>query len=1251
MALAAVIAMTAIVGTAQADVFTNIPEAATYQLVYDLNIPSSAAFNYNAIPYSVDNSASITEPFGRVAYYMELQKPSGPLEYVWASMDAFTTDASKLGVPSRGPNGSFTDASGKFQQIVSNMNVASNVPSIVTGKGIDTGNIEFWSSNYSNVASGTVPGGSSSTFDFDDIHKPESNYGSMQIHNYGEQQTLMAYNSWGSGSGEMGIGNQPTDNPDWTFSGNNSSYSVKRLQVLVENPAISALPDSGDYTLVYKLPIPNTGGFNSASIPYSVDNSDSLVNPIDRVAYCLELQDAGGNTQYATVSMDPFTPNPKKLGVPKAGTGAFFQQNVTNMDVVSNVPGVVNTTGTDTGNIEFWPSNYGTARAAASPPNADGATYDFGDSGGNTGAGHACMQIHNSDTDGAGPGTAGQTVIAYNHWGPTGGTASVGIGNQPSGHPDWTFSYNAGDYTVKNLYVLARENTDGVYQNVPEAADFKTIYSLNIPDSANYLSTQPNYTIDTHNTVTQPIDRVAYYMELQKPDGQLEYAYVSMDAFTQNTGKLGIPTVASGALFQQFVSNMNVVSNVPGVATGTGLATGNIEMWPGNYGTTNSLPVPNASGSTHDFGDYPYSGTYGSLQIHNHDTDGTGPGTTGQTVIAYNRWGGSSGTSDVGIGPNTTGSGTPDYTFSGTADDYRVKNIHVLVHEDPVPGVYRNVPEAADYSLVYAFKDIPTNSSGWATNPVPYAVDNSATTGTYDRVAYYLELAKPDGDLEYVYVSCDPFTFDASKLGVPSAGTKFQQLLSHVNIASNASAITTGTDLRGNIEFWPTDYGRENTSGAGIGIPGASDGVYDFGDNPRTTGSHGSMQIHNFDAAQTLFAYNAWGSARTSTLGIGTNTTGTGDPDWTFNYNAGDYRIKNMYVLAREADAALVLNNPTGRRVFQRDDTNHADILVDGAYAGDVTRIEARAVPMAGYSGTATPWQLIDGAPSGGAFSDTLSLLPGWYDIEVRAYNGTTLVAQNNVEKIGVGEVFVTCGQSNSANSGSGQLIPADDRVNATHPYYGIWQFAADPQPLATGSGGSPWPALGDALIAELDMPVGLISVGWGGTRVGQWQPGGTLYPRLEEALTYLGPEGCRAVLWHQGESDASAGTTATDYAALLEALIAESRTDAGWDVPWGIALASYRPGVGGDPDIIDGQWMVINGDELVFAGAMTDDMIVPYRDGSTYGGIHFNTTGLTEHGLRWYTAVRPYVVPEPATLSLLAFGVLGLAARRKRRR
>jgi sialate O-acetylesterase len=144
--------------------------------------------------------------------------------------------------------------------------------------------------------------------------------------------------------------------------------------------------------------------------------------------------------------MDAFTDALGKIGVPTAQSGAHFQQNVANMNVYSNVKGVVNGTGLAGGNIEFWPNNYGPGNGA-NVPNASGQVWDFGDEPAGTADGYGSMQVHNHD--------AKQTVFAVNHW-KEGNRADVGIGNQPTGNPDWTFAANAGSYQTKRLRVLVR---------------------------------------------------------------------------------------------------------------------------------------------------------------------------------------------------------------------------------------------------------------------------------------------------------------------------------------------------------------------------------------------------------------------------------------------------------------------------------------------------------------------------------------------------------------------------------------------------------------------------------------------------------------------------------------------------------------------------------------------------------------------------------------------------------------------------
>jgi len=202
------------------------------------------------------------------------------------------------------------------------------------------------------------------------------------------------------------------------------------------------VPDAKSYQVVYDLSLTSLG----SSIQYDVDNHSNIHQPFDRIGYFVELQDANWNTKDIFVSMDAFTGDAGKIGVPVFGSGAFFQQNVTNMDVYSNVKGIVTGSGLSGGNIEFWPNNYAQQNSAG-VPNASNDAYDFGDQPTDPPNGYGSMQVHNH--------AARQTLFALNHWS-EGARADVGIGNQPKDNPDWTFAANAGSYRAVRVCVLVR---------------------------------------------------------------------------------------------------------------------------------------------------------------------------------------------------------------------------------------------------------------------------------------------------------------------------------------------------------------------------------------------------------------------------------------------------------------------------------------------------------------------------------------------------------------------------------------------------------------------------------------------------------------------------------------------------------------------------------------------------------------------------------------------------------------------------
>jgi sialate O-acetylesterase len=217
-------------------------------------------------------------------------------------------------------------------------------------------------------------------------------------------------------------------------------------------------------------------------------------------------------------------------------------------------------------------------------------------------------------------------------------------------------AFRAGEVPKRDYLVIS----------VPEAKDYQLVYSLDLSKAGPEIK----YDVDNHTAITGPFSRVAYFLELSGADGKTKWAYVSMDAFTDDITKIGVPTVASKAEFQRKVTNLNVLSNVEGIVTGQGIATGNIEFWPNNYSIGNALAIPGAMADNYDFGDQisgPADG-YGSMQVHNYGAK--------QTIFAFNNWK-SGNSADLGIG-NGTGKSL-DWTFSGNSGTYTLRNLRVLV--------------------------------------------------------------------------------------------------------------------------------------------------------------------------------------------------------------------------------------------------------------------------------------------------------------------------------------------------------------------------------------------------------------------------------------------------------------------------------------------------------------------------------------------------------------------------------------------
>ena len=365
------------------------------------------------------------------------------------------------------------------------------------------------------------------------------------------------------------------------------------------------------------------------------------------------------------------------------------------------------------------------------------------------------------------------------------------------------------------------------------------------------------------------------------------------------------------------------------------------------------------------------------------------------------------------------------------------------------------------------------------------------------------------------------------------------------------------------------------------------------------------------------------GVATFSALSI--DVYGTG---YTLSATSGSLTPATSAAFNITSTATVALSKPTTRQVVQRGAANTGSIPIAGTYAGSPTRIEARALVMAatGNSGSDTAWMAITPSPTGGTFSGSLGPVSagGWYQIEVRSVTAGAPGVTSSVQRVGVGDIYLTAGQSNSANYGTPAAVCADDRVSSYNYSDGSWAKAADPMPGPDGPGGSVWTRLGDLLAARDNLPVAFACMGQGSSEVSQWVPGtgGYYASHITVAVQAFPANGFRAFLWHQGESDAIANSSPAVYQTRLNSVISQSRVDAGWSVPWYISEASFHPAtsLSQEEPVVAGQRRVIEGDVLVFPGPVTDDFHLNGKVETTgWGyGVHFNAAGLADFAAQW---------------------------------
>jgi hypothetical protein len=355
-----------------------------------------------------------------------------------------------------------------------------------------------------------------------------------------------------------------------------------------------------------------------------------------------------------------------------------------------------------------------------------------------------------------------------------------------------------------------------------------------------------------------------------------------------------------------------------------------------------------------------------------------------------------------------------------------------------------------------------------------------------------------------------------------------------------------------------------------------------------------------------------------------------------------------------QSSPPLTISSPLQYQVFQRSSRLHGAILIRGA-APAATRVEARVEGASIAGPLPGKWQGIALDRATNEFSAQLPVTAGgFYRVEIKATESVGQPTVVTVPNVGVGEVFVISGQSNSTNYGE---VPQTTKTGMVTSFNGTeWSVANDPQPGTQDNShkGSFIPSFGDVLYRRYHVPIGIASVGHGSTSVRQWlladtpihvmptmtrfvrtRPDGilvsdgTLFAGMMLRIHQIGTHGFRALLWHQGESDSHQSPEhdidAATYRSMMITLIQASRKEAGWDFPWFVAQATYHtPDDPSCPPIRDAQRSLWQPD-LALEGPDTDTLTAAYRQNNGKG-THFNDAGLKAHGLLWADKVSQYL-------------------------
>lgn len=237
-------------------------------------------------------------------------------------------------------------------------------------------------------------------------------------------------------------------------------------------------------------------------------------------------------------------------------------------------------------------------------------------------------------------------------------------------------------------------------------------------------------------------------------------------------------------------------------------------------------------------------------------------------------------------------------------------------------------------------------------------------------------------------------------------------------------------------------------------------------------------------------------------------------------------------------------------QTFQRTGTN-GSFVVSGNVGTGTHDIQAR------FNGAA--WTTIASSASGTYSATLTNQIQGQGWLEVRWADKPW--QEVGVNYVGIGDLFLVAGQSNAGGRGTNpQSYSSGNGIKATlfgNDY--LWHDLTDPTDNRTNqvdivsrdSGmGSVWPLVATFVLTNNGCPIAFIPCALSATASGSWLPGSNHQDRttLYGSMVYRGIQvgGVKAVLWWQGETDATLGHSQAVYFNNLTNITASIKVDLG---------------------------------------------------------------------------------------------------------